>query len=164
MAIKVGINGFGRIGRNIMRTALDDKDIQFVAVNDVTDAATARLALKQSGADAIMIGRGAYGRPWIAPAIDRALRTGEAMIEPDRAERLAIVLDHFRDCLLFYGDALGIRVFRKHLGWYVENAPWPAATELRRAAKSWLCRLVAPSEVEIALLALWQDDGLKLAA
>ena len=46
MAIKVGINGFGRIGRNIMRTALDDKDIQFVAVNDVTDAATLAHLLK----------------------------------------------------------------------------------------------------------------------
>jgi glyceraldehyde 3-phosphate dehydrogenase len=46
MPIKVGINGFGRIGRNIMRTALDDKDIQFVAVNDVTDAATLAHLLK----------------------------------------------------------------------------------------------------------------------
>jgi glyceraldehyde 3-phosphate dehydrogenase len=46
MAIKVGINGFGRIGRNIMRTAIDDKDIEFVAVNDVTDAATLAHLLK----------------------------------------------------------------------------------------------------------------------
>ena len=55
MSIKVGINGFGRIGRNIMRTALDDKDIQFVAVNDVTDAATLAQALSVlSYADAIV--------------------------------------------------------------------------------------------------------------
>jgi len=79
-----------------------------VIVNgDVTDAATAREALTQSGADAIMIGRGAYGRPWIAAAIDKALASGGPIAEPDLAERLDIALDHFADSLRFYGDLLG---------------------------------------------------------
>ena len=129
-----------------------------VIVNgDIIDSDTARTALAQSGADAVMIGRGGYGRPWLAGAIDRTLQTGHAIAEPGLPERLGVVLDHFRDHLRFYGDALGIRVFRKHLGWYVENAPWPADAGLRRAAKSWLCRLVAPREVEAALISLWQD-------
>src|SRR5438552_10237014 len=95
-----------------------------VIVNgDVIDLPTARDALTQSGADAVMIGRGAYGRPWIASLLDRALQSGEAIIEPDCAERLEIILAHFQDNLRFYGDELGLKVFRKHLGWYVESAP-----------------------------------------
>ena len=130
-----------------------------VIVNgDVTDADSAREALAQSGADAIMIGRGAYGRPWIAAAIGRALATGGAIVEPATAERLDIALDHFRDCLRFYGDALGLKTFRKHLGWYIERAPWPICAAARRAAKSHLCRLERPGDVEGALAALWLGD------
>ncbi len=136
-----------------------------VIVNgDITDAEAARAALAQSGADAVMIGRGAYGRPWIAAAIDRALASGEAMAEPGLAERLAIVLDHFADSLRFYGDTLGLKVFRKHLGWYIENAPWHASAEARRAAKSQLCRLELPAGVEAALTELWSGDRLSAAA
>src|SRR5579871_5387748 len=76
-----------------------------VIVNgDIVDETSAREALAQSGADAIMIGRGAYGRPWIAAALDRSLSTGEEMVEPDPATRIAIVLEHFRDSLRFHGD------------------------------------------------------------
>jgi nifR3 family TIM-barrel protein len=136
-----------------------------VIVNgDIADADTARAALAQSGADAVMVGRGAYGRPWIAAALDRALRMGGAIVEPEWPERLAIALAHFRDTLAFYGDALGVRVFRKHLGWYVENAPWPADAASRRAAKSRLCSLATPREVETALISLWQDHELTRAA
>lgn len=132
-----------------------------VIVNgDVTDAASARTALRQSGADAVMIGRGAYGRPWIAATIDRFLHSGEQVAEPGPAERLAIVLDHLADSLRFYGDALGLKVFRKHLGWYVEQAPWPADTEARRTAKSRLCRLDSANEVEAALTALWSGADI----
>jgi tRNA-dihydrouridine synthase B len=138
--------------------------IPIIVNGDVTDVESARAALAQSGADAIMIGRGAYGRPWIAAAIDRSLQTGGAIGEPDSVERLGIVLDHFRDSLGFYGDALGVRVFRKHLGWYVENAPWPVNAENRRAAKSLLCRLVGPREIEMALIEFWQNAALRLAA
>jgi nifR3 family TIM-barrel protein len=127
-----------------------------VIVNgDITDASSARAALAQSGADAVMIGRGAYGRPWIARAIGHALETGEMMAEPGPLERLAIALDHFAETLRFYGDALGLKMFRKHLGWYVEHAPWPAGADIRRAAKSRLCRAERPSEVEAGLTGLW---------
>jgi len=127
-----------------------------VIVNgDIVDDVSAREALRQSGADAVMIGRGACGRPWIAAMIGQALQTGGAMIEPNLTQRLDIVLDHFRDSLSFYGDGFGLKVFRKHLGWYVENAPWPLSAEARRSAKSQLCRLSDPRDVETALIALW---------
>jgi nifR3 family TIM-barrel protein len=128
-----------------------------VIVNgDIVDDLTARTALEQSGADAVMVARGAYGRPWIASAIERALETGAPMVEPGLEHRLAIALDHFHDTLRFYGDSLGIRVFRKHLGWYIENAPYPKNADARRAAKSMLCRLTSPREVETALTAYWR--------
>jgi tRNA-dihydrouridine synthase B len=136
-----------------------------VIVNgDIIDDATAHAALVQSGADAVMIARGTYGKPWIASAIDRALETGAPLAEPDAEERLAIALDHFRDTLNFYGDAHGVRVFRKHLGWYIENAPWPGRVEDRRAAKSALCRLASPREVESALTTLWRRENFRRAA
>jgi len=129
-----------------------------VIVNgDIRDAGTAVMALAESGADAVMIGRGAYGRPWIAGAIDRALQTGMSTEEPRLDARLAIVLDHLNASLRFYGDEHGVRIFRKHLGWYVENAPEPADAQLRRAAKARLCRLGTPREMEAGLIALWQN-------
>jgi tRNA-dihydrouridine synthase len=126
-----------------------------VVVNgDILDAETARRALALSGADAVMIGRGLYGRPWMAASVEAEL-WGQAVQEPDREARLALVLDHMGEARRFYGDRLGLRTFRKHLGWYVEQAPWPADPQARRTAKSILCRLESALEVEAALMRLW---------
>jgi len=116
-----------------------------------------------SGADAVMVGRGVYGRPWIAAQIEAAL-DGRAFAAPEAEPRLAIALDHFNDSLKFYGDRLGLRIFRKHLAAYVENAPWPNEAEARRSARSTLCRLEDPGEVERGLIALWRDPQTRLAA
>ncbi len=127
-----------------------------VIVNgDITDAASAHKALAQSHADGVMIGRGACGRPWIAAAVDYALSGGNGVEEPGREERLAIVLDHFAETLRFYGDKHGLKIFRKHLAWYVEQAPWPADAEARRAAKSRMCQISVPQQVEAELRMLW---------
>ena len=127
-----------------------------VIVNgDIVDADTARQALTQSKAHAVMIGRGAYGRPWIAASIEQALRGGGPMIEPPFQDRLHIALDHMRDSLRFYGDALGLRVFRKHLGWYIDTCLTALAAEARRAARAALCRAECPLEVERSLVTLW---------
>ena len=136
-----------------------------VIVNgDIVDAASAREALRQSGADAVMLGRGTYGRPWIASALETALAHGGGIVEPDMEERLAIVLDHMRDSITFYGEMHGLKIFRKHLGWYIENAPWPASAEERRAARSRLCRMTSARDVESALTELWLLANIKLAA
>jgi nifR3 family TIM-barrel protein len=127
-----------------------------VIVNgDITDAMSARAALAQSGADAVMIGRGAYGRPWIADALDKALGGDTDMVEPGLASRLGIALQHFTDTLRFYGDALGLKIFRKHLGWYVEQALCPADPVLRRATKARLCQIDNAHGVESGLTELW---------
>jgi len=138
--------------------------IPVIVNGDVTDVTSARVALAQSGADAVMIGRGAYGRPWIAAAIDRALSCGGEMAEPDIDGRLAIALDHLRDSVRFYGDEHGVRIFRKHLGWYIAHAPAPRSAEERRAARAKLCRLVLPGEVESALIDLWSRREFRRAA
>ncbi len=135
-----------------------------VIVNgDILDAADATEALRLSGADAVMLGRGVYGRPWAAAGIDAAL-AGAPWAEPDAEPRLGIVLDHMADALAFYAEPHGLRLFRKHLGWYVERAPWPAAAEVRRTAKARLCRLDSASEVERALVALWASEAVTEAA
>ncbi len=130
--------------------------IPVIINGDVVDAVSAREALAQSGADAVMIGRGAYGKPWIAAAIDRALAQGGDAAEPDLAARLVVALDHLADSVAFYGDEHGVKIFRKHLGWYVEFAPL-ADEATRRAAKARLCRLDTPGEVETALMAWWRE-------
>jgi nifR3 family TIM-barrel protein len=135
-----------------------------VIVNgDIVDGPTARAALAASGADGVMIGRGVYGRPWIAAQLE-AESQGRTFIAPDAAARLGIALDHFRDALRFYGDRLGLKTFRKHLASYVEHAPWPADAAIRREARARLCRLETPAEIEAGLTVLWTDPDRRLAA
>jgi tRNA-dihydrouridine synthase B len=128
--------------------------IPVIVNGDIVDAKSACDALAQSGADAVMIGRGSYGRPWFAASLERALENDESVMEPDIAERRDIILEHFHDSLRFYGDRLGVRVFRKHLGWYVEGILADANPDARRAAKSEICRIAEANDVEAALIAL----------
>jgi tRNA-dihydrouridine synthase len=139
--------------------------LPLIVNGDIVCAASARLALARSGADAVMIGRGAYGRPWIAAAIDRALAHPEAQAdEPMLGHRLEVALKHFRETLAFYGDALGVKIFRKHLGWYVEQAFMPADSAIRRAARARLCQIDDPKAVETSLAALWSENPLSIRA
>jgi tRNA-dihydrouridine synthase B len=137
--------------------------IPVIVNGDIVDGATARAALDASGADAVMVGRGVYGRPWIAAQIEAEL-AGRDFEAPGVTERLAIALDHFRDSLGFYGDRLGLKIFRKHLAAYIEQAPWPPEPEVRRSARAELCRLDDPPAVEAALTGLWTDPRWRLAA
>ena len=138
--------------------------IPVIVNGDILTPDDARAALAASGADAIMLGRGVYGRPWLAAHLNAALNGDPAAAEPDADARLAIVLDHFRQTLAFYGEGLGLKMFRKHLGWYVEQAPWPACPLERRKAKARLCRLETPDAVEAALADLWSPSDVRLVA
>jgi nifR3 family TIM-barrel protein len=134
----------------------DATGLPLIVNGDVSCAVSARRALAEARADAVMIGRGVYGRPWMLAAMEAALATGAEVAEPDAQARLGIVLGHLRESLAFYGEPLGLKVFRKHLGWYVLAAPWPASAEVRREAKARLCRLDDPRTVEAELAALWR--------
>jgi tRNA-dihydrouridine synthase B len=137
--------------------------IPVIVNGDIVDGATARQALDASGADAVMIGRGVYGKPWIGAQIDAEL-AGGTFVEPDVDTRLGIALEHLRDSLEFYGERLGLRIFRKHLAAYIESAPWPASADARREARAALCRLEDALEVERGLVALWTLSDHRLAA
>ncbi|MFC3078068.1 tRNA dihydrouridine synthase DusB [Phenylobacterium terrae] len=135
-----------------------------VIVNgDIVDGDTARRALELSGADGVMVGRGVYGRPWIAAQIEAEL-DGRPFEQPTGAQRYDIAIAHFRESLAFYGPRLGLKIFRKHLAAYVEQAPQPTSPEARRAARAALCRLEDPAEVEAGLAALWLGEPERLAA
>ena len=130
-----------------------------VIVNgDIRNAADAARALKESGADAVMVGRGVYGRPWIAPWIEGGL-AGETPEEPGREARLGVVLEHFAESLAFYGDRNGVRIFRKHLAAYVDEAATPADPEVRLEARRRLCRMEDPREIERGLTELWRMEA-----
>ncbi len=80
-------------------------------------------ALAESGADGVMIGRGAYGRPWFIKQVMDYLATGEKHPDPPLADQLAVVLGHYRAMLDHYGPETGVRIARKHLGWYSRGLP-----------------------------------------
>jgi tRNA-dihydrouridine synthase B len=135
-----------------------------VLVNgDIVDTATAKRAMALSGADGVMIGRAAIGRPWLAAEIEAGLR-GDSYTTPAPWRRLEIVLAHRRASLAFYGSDLGGKMFRKHLAAYVDAAPWPADPAQRRAARADLCRMVDEAAIARTLDALWARDPLRLAA
>ncbi|MCW8952632.1 MAG: tRNA-dihydrouridine synthase, partial [Rhodospirillales bacterium] len=70
------------------------------------------------GADGVMVGRATYGQPWLLMQIERYLETGETAPDPSIAEQLATVLGHYDEMLTHYGSEAGMRIARKHLGWY----------------------------------------------
>ena len=83
-------------------------------------------ALRQSGADGVMIGRGCYGRPWLPRQVAEYLATGTAPAEPSLAEQFQILLEHYEDMLAHHGTQTGIRLARKHIAWYSKGLPGSA--------------------------------------
>ncbi len=92
-----------------------------VANGDIDSPHKARAVLDQTGADAVMIGRAAQGRPWIFREIDHFLRTGHLLPAPRVDEVRQLMAQHLQAHYAFYGDYLGVRTARKHIGWYVRD-------------------------------------------
>ena len=99
--------------------------IPVVANGDIDSARKAAQVLAQTGADALMIGRAAQGRPWIFREIAHFLATGEDLPPPDLLDVKAWLLDHLEDHYALYGEYTGVRSARKHLGWYAQSLPVP---------------------------------------
>jgi tRNA-dihydrouridine synthase B len=95
--------------------------IPVVANGDITTPEKARFVLDHTGADAVMIGRAAQGRPWICREIDHYLRTGEHLPSPLVEEVRELMNEHLPAHYAFYGEYLGVRTARKHIGWYVQD-------------------------------------------
>lgn len=97
--------------------------IPVVANGDIDSPAKAREVLTYTGADAVMIGRAAQGRPWIFREVDHFLKTGETLAPPTWLEMRDLLLTHLSDHYQFYGELPGVRTARKHIGWYVSGLP-----------------------------------------
>ncbi|KPV39801.1 tRNA-dihydrouridine synthase B [Thiohalorhabdus denitrificans] len=104
------------------------------ANGDIRTPEDAARVLDQSGADGVMIGRGAQGRPWLFQSVAHYLATGEVPPEPGLAERGRAILMHLEGLKELYGSVRGARVARKHLGWYAEALPGEAGRAFRAQA------------------------------
>jgi len=129
--------------------------IPVIVNGDIIDLASARSALAQSGADGVMIGRGIYGRPWFARDLNQALSNNDESLLPvalnERADQL---IEHMQASMAFYGDVLGLRMFKKHLGAYVEASTHDPDPLVRRQDKARLCRMEDAGAIETAVRAL----------
>ena len=101
--------------------------IPVIANGDIDSPDKAAFVLRQTGADAVMIGRAAQGRPWIFREVAHFLATGERLAPPSLYEIRDILLGHLEALHAFYGEQSGVRIARKHLGWYAKDRPENAA-------------------------------------
>lgn len=104
-------------------------EIPVLANGDIDDPIKAKRVLEHTGAAAVMIGRAAQGRPWIFREIDHFLKTGEYLASPSLSDVQAILCSHLGELHRFYGDFMGLRIARKHVGWYLKTL---AGSELFR--------------------------------
>ncbi len=114
----------------------DAVSVPLIANGDIASAADAEACLAASGADAVMIGRAAQGRPWLPGAVAHYFATGELLPEPDIRVRWGIMREHLDAMMTLYGVNTGIRNARKHVGWYLTGVP--GAAEFRNIVNNTL--------------------------
>lgn len=110
--------------------------IPVFANGDITTAQQAAAVLQHTGADAVMIGRAAQGQPWIFGAINHYLATGEELAPPSLAQIQQLLSQHIEALHQFYGDYLGVRITRKHVGWYLASLGDDSSKQFRQQFNS----------------------------
>jgi len=121
----------GRADWRFIGEVKDAVTIPVIGNGDVETIDDAARLLAESGADGVMIGRGAYGRPWFPNQVRHFLATGERLPDPPLAKQLATLLEHYADMLDYYGVDAGVRIARKHIAWYSKGLPGSAEFRAR---------------------------------
>ncbi|AWV08289.1 tRNA dihydrouridine synthase DusB [Marilutibacter maris] len=123
--------------------------IPVFANGDIDSPHKAAQVLRHTGCDAVLVGRAAQGRPWIFREIAHYLATGERLAPPSLAEVRDILLDHLRALHAFYGETSGVRIARKHLGWYAKDRP--EHTDEQRAGFRAVVNRAESAEAQLSL-------------
>lgn len=147
----------GRADWNLVRHVKEAVQIPVIVNGDIVSVGDAADALAASGADGVMVGRGAYGAPWLPARIAGYLSTGVDPGLPSPTTQRALAIDHYDAMLRLYGRHLGVRNARKHVGWYLEKSEAPA--DVVRAWRRMLCQQDDPADVIEGLSAFYETLG-----
>jgi nifR3 family TIM-barrel protein len=149
-----------------VRAVKDAVTIPVVVNGDVTDFEKAVEALSRSGADAVMVGRGAQGRPWFPGDLAHYLATGEMRTAPALAEQHDLIVTLYEEMLTHHGARIGVRHARKHLGWALDTAAQAAGVSPDRlkAARAHVLTSEDPPDVRRRLSAVYDEFGGRAAA
>lgn len=124
----------GHADWSFIRKVKEAVNIPVIANGDINDFPDVIRALELSGADGVMIGRGAYGRPWFIQQVIDYLRTGTIPAAPSLKHQVETVIEHLESMLEHYGNHAGLRIARKHIGWYSKGLP--QSSEFRAAVNN----------------------------